>query len=348
MPDRPAKPPPNPAWSLMRCVFAFEICLIHLCSLLWFRPEEGWMAETIFMSAARTGTVGFMMLAGAILVGRGHFPVGDYLAARLRRWLPMLVLAQGLYLGLDLLVGEETLASLSWTDMVEPAWYHLWFFYALGVVYLMVVPMRWYAAQAARLSPGYRRTALWAPVAALAAGLAWVTASGGFWGDLRPLNLLIYCGYAWTGHVLATTFPTGTPWAGRLMLLGVGGATMATILATESAGVPVAAYFHRCSAFVAIAAAGQFLLLLRANTLAWSARTTTRLNALARLTLGIFVVHPLLIALGGWPPDWVVAGAREWFTLPVAAATLFAASGLVTWTTLRALALLRSARPAIS
>jgi surface polysaccharide O-acyltransferase-like enzyme len=341
-------PPPNPAWSLMRCVFAFEICLIHLCSLLWFKPQEGWLAETIFMSAARTGTVGFMMLAGAILIGRGMGPVGDYLATRLRRWLPVLVLAQALYLGLDLVLGQESRASLSWRDAIEPAWYHLWFFYALGTVYLMVVPMRWYAAQAARLPPGYRRVALWGPVAGLLAGLAWITATIGFWGDLRPLNLLVYCGYAWTGHVLATTFPAGTPWAGRLMLLGVGGATLATTLATEAAGAPVPIYFHRCTVFVALAAMGQFLLLLRVNAQAWSTPATTRLNATARLTLGIFVVHPLLIALGGWPPDWVVAGAREWVTLPVAAATLFAVSGLVTWATLRALAFLRSARPAIS
>jgi len=71
---------PNPAWSLMRCVFAFEICLIHLCSAVWSQPQDGWMAETVFMSITRTGTVGFMMLAGAILIGRGLGSTGSYLS----------------------------------------------------------------------------------------------------------------------------------------------------------------------------------------------------------------------------------------------------------------------------
>jgi|GEM_PF-5063009 len=330
----------------MRCVFAFEICLIHLCSLVWYKQQDGWMAETIFMSAARTGSVGFMMLAGAILIGRGSGPIADYLAARLRRWLPVLVLGQLLYIGLDLLSGGETLATLSWQNVVEPAWYHMWFFYALGLVYVVVVPMRWYAARAARLPPKYRRVALWAPVAGLLGGLGLVTAISGFWGDLRPLNLLIYCGYAWTGHVLATTFPNGVPWAGRLMLLGVSGAGLATTLASEWAGAPVAAYFHRCSVFVAVAAMGQFLLLLRANSLAWSESMAARVNAVARLTLGIFVIHPFLMAIGQWPPAWALEEQAEWVTIPLIAAALFVVSGLLTWAALRAFALLRGARPA--
>jgi len=105
LPHRAAVTGLNPAWSLMRCVFAFEICLIHLCSRAWFQPEEGWIAETIFISITRTGTAGFMMLAGAILIGRGLGSVSNYFAHRLRLWLPVLALAQLIYIGLDLWSG---------------------------------------------------------------------------------------------------------------------------------------------------------------------------------------------------------------------------------------------------
>ncbi len=340
-----AAPALNPAWSLMRCVFAFEICLIHLCSISWYKPQEGWMAETVFMSAARTGTIGFMMLAGAILVGRDAGGLGDYLAHRLRRWLPALAVAQVVYIALDLWSGGATLASLTMFDAVEPAWYHIWFFYALGFVYLAVVPMRWYAGWAATLPPAPRLAAIWAPVALLMGVLGWATLlRGGFWGDLRLVNLLAYAGYAWAGYALAATFPRGAAFGWWMVLAGVSAAAIMTAVATEAAGEPVSSYFHRCSGFVAVAAMGQFLLLLRVSAQDWREATLERLHGLARLTLGIFVVHPLLISLAGWPQPWALAESAEWVSMPVAAVVLFAASGLVTWLVLAGLAALR--RPA--
>lgn len=314
----------------MRCVFAFEICLIHLCSLIWSVPQDGWLAQTLFMSVARTGTVGFLMLAGAILVRRTPGKTQAYLSTRLRRWLPLLMLVQLFYGGFSLYTGAEPPDDITWSDAVKPAWYHIWFFYALGLVYIVVVPMRWYANWANHLPPAAKQTALWLPVVLLLAGMGWLTALGGFWGDLRPLNLLIYCGYAWTGHVLALTFPKGTAWAGRLMLAGVAGAALATILASDAAGAPVASYFHRCSAFIAIAAIGQFLLLMRLDIRGWSKPAVGRVHAIARLTLGIFVVHPMLIVLGGWPLDWMLTDHLDWLTLPIAALALFAVSAVVT------------------
>lgn len=348
MPERLAKPLPNPAWSLLRCVFALQICLVHLASPVWNRMEEGWIGDTAFMALARTGTLGFMMLAGAILIARAQEQAGPYLLHRLRRWLPMLLFAQLLYLALALWLEGETPASLGWSDLIEPAWYHIWFFYALGLIYLVVVPMRAYAAWAENLGGAARLAAIWAPVAALFAGLAVFTAVFGFWGDLRPVNLVVYCGFAWTGYALATSFPKGTLWGAPLLLAGVAGATLATAAATEAAGVPVKAYFHRCSIFVALAACGQFLLLLRAGAIGWSRAATGRVNALAALTLGIFVVHPLLIALAGWPPGWAAEGWHKLATLPAAAALLFTASAALTWLWLRAGTLLQrpSARPA--
>jgi surface polysaccharide O-acyltransferase-like enzyme len=343
MPNRLALPVLNPAWSLMRCVFALEICLVHLVSPVWNQLEEGWIADTVFMSVARTGTIGFIMLAGAILIGRGPGSVGQYLGDRLRRWLPLLVMAQLLYLALTLWIERRSLGSLGWSDLLEPAWYHMWFFYALGPIYAVVVPMRWYAAWADGLGGTARMVALWAPVAGLFAGSAWITAVYGLWGDLRPINVLIYCGFAWTGHVLATTFPNGVSWASRLMLLGVGGAALVSVLVIEAAGEPVSAYFHRCSIFVALAASGQFLLLLRAGQASWSSVTTRRMHAVARLTLGIFVIHPLLIVLAGWPPAWATAGWHKWLSMPAAAVGLFVLSGVVTWLWLQGTATLQRA-----
>jgi surface polysaccharide O-acyltransferase-like enzyme len=335
----------NPAWSLMRCIFAFEICLIHVCSLAWYHPQDGWLAETLFISLTRTGTVGFMMLAGALLIGRGPGDAGTYLAHRLRRWLPAILAAQALYLGFGLWAGLEAFEDLTWFDTIEPAWYHIWFFYALATIYIVVVPMRRYDAWAGRLPPWAGQAALWGPVALLMLALTAVTlASGGFWGDLRPVNLLVYFGYAWTGHVLARSFPRGAPGGWWLMVGGVAAAALVTTWASDAAGQPVPHYFHRCTIFVAVGAMGQFLLLLQARGAAWTASTSDRVNRLARLTLGIFVVHPLVIAVAGWPHGWALVASVEWVSMPFAALMLFGLSGAITWLALAALAAIRGPR----
>lgn len=330
----------------MRCVFAFEICLIHLCSTVWTQPQEGWMAETVFMSITRTGTVGFMMLAGAILIGRKMGSAGSYLSHRLRRWMPAILTAQVLYIAFALWTGLESFEDLTWMKTVEPAWYHIWFFYALATIYVMVLPMRWYDAWAQGLAPTKRLLALWLPVAVLLAGLAWLTLwRGGTWGDLQPLNLLVYFGYAWTGHVLAVTFPRGAPKGWWLFVAGVAAAALATTLASEAAGKPVPYYFHRCTLFIAVATMGQFMLLMRAQAATWTATTTDWINRVGRLTLGIFVVHPLVIAASGWPHEWALVDSFEWVSMPIAAIVLFAVSAAITWCALKVTAAMRTLRP---
>ena len=332
----PLTPAPVFAWSMMRCIFAFEICLIHICSPVWGTPQQGWMAETVFMSITRTGTVGFMMLAGAILIARTSGTVSGYLSYRLRRWLPMLLIAQLIYFSLGFWIGSETFDDFGWFAVFEPAWYHLWFFYALGAIYIMVIMMRVYAAWAARLSGRRQYAALWLPVVAMLAGLSWSTLiNGGGWGDLRPLNLVIYFGYAWTGYVLMVAFPRGAPSGWCMLIAGGSAAALATALASEAAGVPVPNYFHRCTLFIAVAAMGQFLLLLQANKVAWRPVTIHRVNRLARLTLGIFVIHPLVIAVLRWPYDWALVESIEWISLPIAAVVLFGISGTLSWISLR-------------
>lgn len=303
------------------------------------------MAETVFMSITRTGTVGFMMLAGAILIGRGLGSTGSYLSHRFRRWMPAILTAQALYIAYAIWIGIESFEDLTWMLAVRPAWYHIWFFYALAMIYLMVVPMRAYDVWTQTLPPFGRRIALWAPVAGLLTGLTWLTLwRGGTWGDLQPLNLLIYFGYAWTGHVLAVTFPRGTPRGWLLFLAGVSAAALATTLASEAAGRPVPHYFHRCTLFVAVATMGQFMLLMQAQAATWSAATTVRINRVGRLTLGIFVVHPLVIAVSGWPHPWALVDSVEWVSMPLAALVLFAISGTITWLALKLVSVMRGLR----
>lgn len=321
---------PSLAWSLMRCLFAFEICFMHVSIPPWRVMEPGWIAETFYMSATRSGTVGFMMLAGAILIGQGQMPAGRYLAHRFGKFLPAALFAQLLYWALAVALAQRSLADLTWTTALEPAWGHLWFFHALAVIYIAVIPARWYVAWVERLGPRAKTFALWSPIAALLTAQAIVTWMYGFWGYLNPINLAVYCGYAWVGYVLAARFPAGLPGAGWVMLLAVIAATGATAMVSQAQGVPDSRYFHRSAVLIAVASIAQFLLVLRIASRGFRPAVEARVHALARLTLGIYIIHPMFIELGNWTPGWALAGHLEWLSLPLSATLLFILSAAVT------------------
>ena len=226
---------------------------------------------------------------------------------------------------------QATLGHLTWWDALSPAAPHLWFFYALLSIYVVVVPMRHYAIWIDGLAPARRRVAMWAPVAALLTASAVITSLGGFWGDLRPINFLFYLGFAWVGYALWATFPAGSLAGLPLLLGGVALSVLATVAVSDDLGRTVPYMNHRCSVFTIAGAMGQFLLLLRIATLAHSPALIRRVHGVARLTLGIFIVHPLLILLSLWQAWAPTLEPGEWFVLPVATLLLFAASGAVAW-----------------
>lgn len=324
---------------LIRCVCALLICVTHAATPLWFgfgdtgQPEGILVPATIYMLFSKTGTAGFILLAGVLLIPRTREAVGPYLTKRLHRWLPAILFAQALYLGWQLATGTLSLETLSWTDLVEPASTHLWFFYAMGVIYLAVVPMRWYVRQTDTMDGTVRLVALALPTLLTVGAMVIMALRGGAWGYLTPVNLLIYCGYAWTGYLLVRN-PPRTPWLGIfLVVIGVVGTIVITIVISEATGELEKQFIHRNSLGMAALAIGQFLLLQRLDHAITAPAWRARITRLSDLTLGIFTIHPLLMALAGGPERLIVQLDPAWFwiALPAYGVALFVASAVVVW-----------------
>ena len=319
-------------WDLLRCICAFEICLVHVTLPAWFTMDTAWNAGSVSIALARAGTIGFLMLAGALLVPRSDEMLRRYVPYRLRAWLQNIVIAYAIYLVFGLLIHDGEPGSLTLFTLVNLHTGHFWFFWAIGIAYIAVIAMRW-AVRRLRPLPERTQTALLlGSVAVFFAGLAVVTANGGTYGKLTPLLLLIYCGHVWTGYVLGRVFPRGSWFGLALIALGVAAAVLGTQAISTEAGHNVTYLNHRGTLFIGLVAFGQVLLILRIGRAISHARLKTAIANLSRYTIGIFIIHPMLLEISDWDEWWDATGLPITLLFPLAGAALMAASLVVVWT----------------
>ncbi len=321
----------NPVWSLMRCVFAFEICLVHLILPVWFALPPEWDAPGTILPFARAGTLGFLMLAGALLVARADETVANYLPKRIGVWLRNTAIVYGIYAFYAALVGGiSDIDAL--INNIAGLTGHLWFFWALGAVYLAVIPMRHLVRRLRPLPETARCALMVASVAAFFIGLSAITLRGGAWGNnLAPLKIAIYCGHAWTGYVVWRLMPRGS-WKGVALIgIGMAVAILATLDISREAGRNLTYHNHRATLLIGLIALGQLLVILRLAQYLRRGWLSNSLERVSRLTLGIYAVHPLLIHLSGWQLWWAEVPLPLFLLLPLGGLALMAASGTAVW-----------------
>ena len=189
--------------------------------------------------------------------------------------------------------------------------------------------MQWYARQAETVLGRGRVVALALPLVPPVAMMITMAFRGGAWGDLTLANLVIYCGYAWTGYLLAR-HPAKTCWPGAvLVVLGIAATILTTIILSEATGIPERRFMHRCWLGIGCLAVGQFMLLQQLDRRITAPAIRARIARLGKLTLGVFIIHPLLLTVLGWPHAWIAHRPSAWIDLPLAGIALFAASALI-------------------
>ena len=318
-------------WDLLRCFCAFEICLVHVTLPAWFTMDTAWNAGSVYIAIARAGTIGFLMLAGALLVPRANEPLHRYIPHRLRTWLQNIAGAYAIYIAYILLTRHAETDSPTLLALVNRHAGHLWFFWAIGTAYVAVIAMRWAVRRLHTLPPRTQTAVLLASVALFYAGLAALTANGGTYGNLSPHLLLIYCGHVWTGYVISRLVPQGS-WLGLIpVVLGVAAAVLATQAISTEAGRNITYLNHRATLFIGLVAAGQVLLVLRIGHAIAQTKLAPPITSLARYTIGIFIIHPAVITASGWVHAWPTLGLPPALLLPLAAAALMAASLAIGW-----------------
>jgi len=134
---------------LARVLAATLVLLIHV-SAKWFEnyghiPTFDWQIANILDSAARLSVPWFFMLSGFLVFDRKPASFAAYMRRRLGRVLGPFVLFSVIGLLVASTIGPR---PPSWNVLVDPAYYHLWFFQPLLVFYLVA-----YFVTPARASP---------------------------------------------------------------------------------------------------------------------------------------------------------------------------------------------------
>ncbi len=283
-----------------------------------------WWIANAADSAVRWCMPVLVMISGALLLhsDRHSEPALVLYRKRLRRvLLPLLgwTLVYSLWnqRGMDLNAGERLAHALEGIGRGAPH-YHLWFLYMITVLYMFVPLLRALVAAASR-----RVLTLLAVAGFVLA--AWAELQGSLRGApvLRhPLVFLGFLPYFIAGHLLATahTLPRQrTLWAGAAVSMLA--TAVGCFMLSRAHGIEAGLYFYAYLSLTVIPMSLAAAALLRSVPLPG----TGSLRRLAPLTLGIYLVHPLLLELAN--ADILLrAGVWPGVVLPMLTLVLFVAS----------------------
>ncbi|WP_028111148.1 acyltransferase [Ferrimonas futtsuensis] len=311
---------------LLRCLAAIAVVLIHVLGPwrhLWgLAPMDQWMAASGYNALSRWAVPVFMMITGALLLSDNRpFVCKDYMKRRLLKvvvpfiaWTLIYSIASGWAdggfsqeLAIDTLVGSPR----------EPAWYHLWFFYDFIPLYF-VIPLL------APLLANMNKERIKLIIA------AWMLLTLTHWLHVdTPLrqNLILYSGYLILGWYLFNRDNSQqVKWwvlAGSLALLI--NLTGTWWFAELKRGY--SAFFMGYKSLNTVVIAAMLFVLAQRYADRIQGPLRKIISLIARYSLGIYLVHPLLLIpvrdLGNGVYSWF---GSNWIGLPaIAILTLFAA-----------------------
>lgn len=307
-----------PNFDAIRLFATVAIVLLHTAAngvnRLPLHSAEWWQANLID-SACRAGVPLFLMLTGALFMHRTGQPAASFYQNRRQRLLWPLLCWSLFYLlwsGLKAGTKQQSFpAEQAWQQLVSGApYFHLWFFFMLAGVYLVLPPLRGFWQ---RLSP-VRQTLFCLAVLLLQQSLHGLYFLLALPEPPWPLWFIGYLPYLLLGALFAR--PATTTGAKRLpgwLLLGAFILLVLTIAQLYSwqrdAGLTEPFYYayHRLSLPVLAAAVLLWMLLGRI-----SHPLHPLLQILPRHSLGIYCLHPVFLDLTQFAKQHLATGIQQW------------------------------------
>jgi surface polysaccharide O-acyltransferase-like enzyme len=291
------------SFDLMRVIAGFAVVLLHCAAPLLVHhhlAEGGWWAGNLYDSSVRWCVPLFVMLSGALLLGKDE-SVGRFFQKRLRKVMLPLVFWSFFYLAWNAANGK----AVEWRRLLEsPAYFHLWFFYMLIGLYVLTPILRAFLRTASRRIVYYALFVwvLWASILPTLEVLLDFDATFIPAGSNSPLHFL---GYYVLGFVLRDQ-PFAS-WRERgLSALAFLVGFVATVLGTyqetvlSGGGELGEAYYEYWSGNVALMALGVFVLCRgAASWLGAPERRVSRryLLGAAEAVLGVYLAHVVVLEL---------------------------------------------------
>ena len=333
---------------LIRVVACFMVVLLHVAASGFHDFADAWWPSNFHDAFTRVCVPLFLMITGALLLGRQE-PLSRLLRGRVLRLLPPLLFWSLFYVGWRAWRSDDpfdwmaAFASLP----AQPSSYHLWYLYAMVGITLFLPFLRLLWQHSGETEKRFYL-------------LMWLLVSGfPMWGNAlgweadtiavyELSNFFGLAGYlflgAWLQEWRRRTNVTANAYVGGLSLFGLGGAVTMGITAwlSQHRGAPDSLFYDYLSPFVIVAAGGAYLFLATCGDRLFKRGARFRLRkhllSLSALTLGIYCIHITWLEWAMDYVDWERYGAAAWWMMPALALVLFAISGA-------SVAVLRQVRP---
>ncbi len=293
---------------LLRFIAAIAVIAIHVLGpfreLYGQIPDHQWFGAVSINAVTRLAVPVFKMISGALLLSDTRpFDNRHYLQRRLGKVVVPFVGWTLIYAAIgDVVMGqwqaEETLAILK-ASPNEPVWYHLWFFYDFIPLYF-VIPLL--APLLHRMEPERVKLLIAAWMVLTLMHLLKVET------PLRQ-NLLLYSGYLVLGWFLFNrdNRPQLKLWLG----LGLGSIALNLVgswYAAEAKGA-YSALFMGYKSLNTVLIGGMLFVLAQCYAERIGARAKRVIVSISTYSLGIYLVHPLLLI----PVRNLDNGVYAWF-----------------------------------
>ncbi|MEZ8143565.1 hypothetical protein A1OO_09175 [Enterovibrio norvegicus FF-33] len=284
-----------------RILAILAVVMLHVAADFVFDAQLGsisWWIGNVYDSAVRWCVPVFVMISGALLLDPSKTEsLQDFYKKRVSRLLIPLVFWTLVYLGWQVVKGvvknqPESVSSLLLSVLNGTPYYHMWFLYMIVGLYLFTPFFRMVVMQASE-------NALWVLVVAgmsIAAINSGVEKLNGQDAGLFINWFLLYVPYFFLGYLLRQTerYP---PFR---MIVGVFVTTFVVtslgfFLLASASSVKIGLYFYDYLSLTVIPMSISVMFMFkRKNRPLW---TTDVTKALASLTLGVYLIHPMVLEI---------------------------------------------------
>ncbi len=282
---------------LIRSLAILWVVVIHVADLVvrkWHHiPDTWWHIGNVFGASTRVAVPLFVMLSGALLLGRKE-SYKEFAQKRLVRiLLPLLVWSIIYFLYRMGYHGKEISWQKALTTLLKgKAYFHLWFFYMLAGLYLMTPLLRIFVQHAQKRDLFYL-ICLWFYVVSL----VWVLR---FYLDLRIgidlVNLGGYLGYFVAGYLIVTSrISSRMAWLALAVWMV---ALLVTVIGTVEVVQEMGKYnerFYNYRSWNVVLMSISCFILLKYTADRWENRLPGLgikiLSVLSQASLGVYLIH---------------------------------------------------------
>ena len=309
-----------------RLIACFMVVVLHVSATGISDFSDQWAYFNAYDSFVRTCVPLFLMLSGALLLGREE-GVADFYIKRFSRIFPPLIFWSVFYVMVKAAFGggHSGLMAPLLSMLKGPVHFHLWYLYALVGIYLFIPFMsRIYRTTTASEKRVY--LAIWFVVACV---IPLVTYFYPDIGDLVAVyGLSSFVGLSGFVFLGAYTFDQMRTQPASSVVLDAAGfilCAVCTALATYwlslSDGAPNQLFFSYLSPLVAVGAFFGFRLLVVLG--ARLANYANLLKAVSGCTLGVYCLHILVLKASSLVYGRLIEGHSMLWIIPVLAVSIF-------------------------